>query len=193
MKKKGIVIGVKGAITVIGIALFVLAGIGSTDESSSSDSGGKNGKKIKPEQVNDFGNSVKIDDLQITPYKKEIKTSFGDKWGINTVKAPEGGYLLCIRYKYKNISSKPTSSSPNIKLLDPNGTEYDSDTGKTITYITAVMKSNAKSISKHNPGITLREGKVFEISRSMWKKKGWKLKITKGLFGSGSPKYIKLN
>ena len=61
-------------------------------------------------------------------------------------------------------------------MVDGNGTEYESDSGKSIYYQTDIG-SNTKALSDLNPGITVKSGEVFEISKESWNKGSWNLKV----------------
>lgn len=90
-------------------------------------------------------------------------------------KAADGASFICINFQYKNISTKPTSSAIKIKhLLDPNGVEYNEATGASAVYQTD-SNFNTKILSETNPGITIKDGAVFEVADILWKNKGWKV------------------
>lgn len=89
-------------------------------------------------------------------------------------KPSEGGVLVAVQWKYKNTSSEPigTFSQPSIKLVDSAGVEYSSDTGKTSAYATEI-KLDRKILSDLNPGITVQDAQVFEVSKESYDQGGW--------------------
>jgi len=93
-------------------------------------------------------------------------------------KASEGATLVVVNWKYKNVSKEPlgTFSSPTIKLVDENGTEYDGDLGKTSAYVTE-KKIDRKILSDLNPDITVTDAEVFEIGKEPFSKGNWRLKV----------------
>ncbi len=123
------------------------------------------------------GEIINTNTFEITTIGVEQKTVVGDTY-VNE-KASEGATLIAVNWKYKNISDKPVSSykQPIIKLVDADGTEYNWDLGKSSTYAVE-QKIDTKVISDLNPGITVSDAKVFEVSTESYGKDGWKLKYT---------------
>ena len=129
--------------------------------------------------VNKIGDVLKFDDVEVTVTKMEQRGRVGGEY-LNEA-ASEGATLICLQYKYKNISTTPLSSfkQPHLKLYDENGTEYEKDSGKSIYYTTDIG-TDTKVMSKLNPGITVKNGEVFEISKDSWTKGAWTLKVEYG-------------
>jgi hypothetical protein len=86
----------------------------------------------------------------------------------------EGGTLVAVNWKYKNTSSVLIDifSQPSIKLVDSNGIEYSSDTGKSASYATEI-KLDSKILSDLNPGITVKDASVFEVSKESYAQGTW--------------------
>lgn len=124
-----------------------------------------------------IGTSFTIKGLEITITKVQKKASFGSE-GFETTPS-EGGVYVIIDYQYKNISKKPINgfwSSPDLKLVNSEDTEFSSDTGATFQYL-LITDVDSKAISDLNPGITVKDAEVFEISKDMISQKGWNIKI----------------
>ena len=92
--------------------------------------------------------------------------------------ASEGAIYVAIRFKYKNISTKPIGSfsKPRIKLKAPDSTEYDPDIGATSSYSTQ-LTLDEKIFSDLNPGITVSGASVFEVSKELFNPATWKMLI----------------
>ncbi len=92
--------------------------------------------------------------------------------------ASEGALYVIVRYKYKNITKQPISAFdlPNITLLDPSGVQYTSDIDASSSYATE-NTNDEKILSNLNPGVTSSSAVVFEISKELWKAKGWSIRI----------------
>jgi TM2 domain-containing membrane protein YozV len=123
-----------------------------------------------------IGDVLKFDEIEVTVVKQEQKGRVGGQY--LSEPASEGATLICIQYKYKNISTKPLSGfrHPKFNLIDASGTEYEEDHGKSIYYNTDIG-TDIKVLSKLNPGVTVKNGEVFEISKESWAKGPWALKI----------------
>jgi len=161
------------ALVLVGIISTVGKG-DNTDGSKSSSSGQK-----QEEVVYQIGDVITTDKLEITTSAVTEKNSVGSQYIKED--ASEGATLIAVSWKYKNISDSPVGSfsQPSIKLVDSNGTEYDWDLGKSSTYATE-KKIDSKVLSDLNPGITVTDAKVFEISKESYEKGGWKLRYSVG-------------
>lgn len=168
-----------------GIALVVLiiigaiAGFGGNSSENSSSSNSNSGSTVTKQEEKSYavGEVIPADKIEVTITSVDEKAQVGGQY-LNE-KASEGATLLAVNWKYKNVSDKPVGSfsQPSIKLIDANGTEYDWDLGKSSTYATE-QKLDSKVLSDLNPGITVNDAKVFEISKESFAKGGWKLKLT---------------
>lgn len=156
--------------TRIGIALtsvclyVVFAGIATAGEEGLGFNKGKVGEPIRTEQFEITVNSV-----------GEKSRVGGEYFSSNP---SEGGVYLAIRWKYKNVTSKPISSfsAPGLKLIDINNVEYEPDIGASVCFASEVS-SDEKFLSDINPGITIKSATVFEISNESLAKKGWRLLV----------------
>ncbi len=124
-------------------------------------------------QVNE---PITTDKIEVTVTDVEERSQVGSQY-LNE-KASEGATLVVVNWKYKNISDKPIGSfsQPSIKLVDANGTEYEADLGKTSTYATEQELDN-KVLSDLNPGITVKDAEVFEVSKESFAEGDWQLKV----------------
>jgi hypothetical protein len=132
----------------------------------------KPAKEVKQETVYKLDEPIQGKSLEVTVTDVTQKTSVGSQY-LNE-KASEGAILIAIQWQYKNTSDKPVKSysKPEMKLIDSNNTEYNSDLGKTSYYATEA-KLDSKVWSDLNPGITVKDAAVFEISKEAYAKGGW--------------------
>ena len=181
-----------GAIAVV--AIFVLAAItgggkdGASDSSGSSSSPSKEAKPSPaPEKSYKVAETISSPTMEITVTSVDQKASVGGQYFKEN--ASEGATLVVVQWKYKNTSDKPVNSfeQPTVKLVDSKGTEYERDLGKTSTYATEI-KLDRKFLSDLNPGITVNDASVFEISKEAYAQGGWKLNVKAG----GKPFVVEL-
>ena len=163
---------------VIGIIVLVIIGAlsggnknggGSTNTSSSQ-------QTSQAEQTYKVGETVKSKNLEMTISSVTSRASVGTQY--ISEKASEGGTLVVVQWQYKNASNEPIGSfsQPSIKLIDSAGVEYSSDIGKSSTYATEI-KLDSKVFSDLNPGITVKDAKVFEVSKEAYAKGGWSVVV----------------
>jgi RNA polymerase subunit RPABC4/transcription elongation factor Spt4 len=146
------------------VAVIAIAGIANAAGSNS---------KTDPGKTYKVGESFKTDNLEITI------TSIDKRTSVVGVDASEGAVYLAVAYKYKNIGNTAISgfsSRVEIKLMAPDGTEYDSDSAASMGYAVEIG-ANEKVISDLNPGITVKGGDVFEVAKDKLKVAGWKLNV----------------
>lgn len=124
------------------------------------------------------GEAIKTDKFEITVTDISEKTKVGNEY-LN--KEPsEGATFVAVNIKYKNITSNPIGmfdQKPTFKLTGPNNVQYNSDIDASSYYATEV-DPNRKVLSDLNPGITVTDSAVFEISKEDYSKDGWKLSIS---------------
>lgn len=164
------------------IILIILGFIGSEGEETSNASSGNESVKVveqaseKQQAAWKVGDTIKTGKFEITVTSVSNRNSVGGQF--MNEKPAEGGMFVVVNFKYRNITKEPITSYsfPDLKVIDPNGTDYDEATGATVSYQTEV-DLNKKTISDLNPGITQKDATVFEVSRDLWKSKGWKLVI----------------
>lgn len=115
-------------------------------------------------------------EVQVTSI--EERTSVGSSWFNSS--PSEGGVYLTVQWQYKNISDEPIGSfsTPSIYLVDENGVKYTSDISASGNFATE-LELDRKILSDLNPGITVKDAEVFEISKERYDIGEWKL-IVKG-------------
>lgn len=164
------------------IILVLLGFIGSGGEETSSASSGNGSAQVadqtseKQQAAWKVGDVIKTEKFEITVSSVTNRGSVGGEF--MSEKAADGALFVVVNFKYKNITKEPITafSMPDMKIIDPNGTEYDEASGAT-AYYQAEINLNKKAVSDLNPGITQKDATVFEVSRDLWKSKGWKLVI----------------
>ena len=120
--------------------------------------------------------------VEVTVTEVEYRSGLGNEFFGS--KASDAAVYVCVHYSIKNISDKPLpvisfsgpSQPGNLELISPTGTHYDLDLGASASYATE-LDSNSKILSDLNPGLTVRDADVFEISRDAASKSGWKALI----------------
>lgn len=173
------------------LILFVLGIVGSMiggdskDASVSSGNGGKVENKILTAKIGDV---INTGNCEITILSAEEKMSVGSEY-IETKPAGGGKYIAVI-WQYKNISDKPIGSFSvlTLNLIDSKNVKYDKDIGASSSFATE-MKVETKFASDINPGITIKDADVFEVSSDQYSKGGWKLKVS----GNGKEVFLGLN
>jgi hypothetical protein len=134
-----------------------------------------------------IGETITTDKVEIIITSGETKKVVGSEFLPS--KPADGGIYYAVQWQYKNISDKPIESFkvPRLKLVDGNNTEYESDIGASASYATE-LKLSAKILSDINPGITIKDAHVFEVSEELFNTEDWKL-----LVDSDEDIYVKLN
>lgn len=157
-----------------GIILLVLIVIGAMSGSGEKSSSSSNSEQKQAEQTKVYAinEAIASQNMELTITAVAEKTSVGSQYFLE--RPSEGGTLVVVDWQYKNTSDKPigTFSQPSIKLLDKNGIEYSSDTGKTSSYATQI-KLDRKILSDLNPGITVKDAEVFEVSKESYSQDEW--------------------
>ncbi len=122
------------------------------------------------------GDTITTDKFEITVTAVEERAEVGSEFF--SAKAAEGGKYIAIQWKYKNISDKPIGafSQPSLKLVDSSGNKYDSDLDATSSYATE-KELDSKILSDLNPGISVTDAEVFEVSTELYDPAGWKILI----------------
>lgn len=121
-----------------------------------------------------LGQPIQVGDAALTVEKVDTRSRVGIEYAYEN--ASEGGVLVVIHTKIKNTGSKPLKafSIPRIKLTDPAGTEYDWDVAKTSAYQMQDGDIDRKVWSDLNPGITVRDAVVFEVSAEQFNPETWR-------------------
>ena len=95
-------------------------------------------------------------------------------------KAPEGGVYVVVDWSYENVSKEPISggifATPDCYLVSPEGTRYNQDLGASMG-LGEEKDIDEKLISDLNPGIRVKSACVFEVSKELLDKKGWRIAI----------------
>ncbi len=171
MKKVFLVIG-------LFFATLLLIGIGNYVYKNGNKSTLISKDTIESEKSIYVGDSFTTDNLQISITSAEAMSSIRSP--LDTKIPAEGAIYIAIQSKYENISKKPLSSfeNPTIHLIDPNGNKYDPDISATIIYASALnTNTNTKTFSDLNPGISVNDGDVFEVSKKLFDMKTWKIRV----------------
>lgn len=124
-----------------------------------------------------IGDVIKTDKFEITITDISEKVKVGTEY-LNK-KPSEGATFVAVKIKYKNITTQPIgmfSQKPTINLVGPNNVEYNNDIDAT-SYYAGEVDPDSKIVSDLNPGITVNDAEVFEISKEDYAKSGWKLKV----------------
>ena len=131
---------------------------------------------VSKEVIVKAGDKITMDGLEIIVTSITQKASVGSEY--LKAKPAEGGTYIIVNFSYENVSDKPINSftSPKISLLDKKGTQYDNDLNATV-YYTTEKKIDAKIFSDLNPGIKVKDAKVYEVSKKLYKAGGWRLFI----------------
>lgn len=158
--------GKKGSVMAIASVIVMLAALAMACSDSDNE----------VSQTGKIGDKMKTDKFEITVSPVAIRTTVGT---LMKETASTGAVFVAIPYKFKNISKEPvsTTDAPDIKLVSPEGTEYDPAVGASMSY-SMERKNDNKIISDINPGITQNDSTVFEVAKEEWAKKGWKIRIS---------------
>jgi hypothetical protein len=165
------------------IGVLILFGIigsalgGGEEASNEGSSAATASAPVKEQKIYKVGEAVPADKVEITVTKFEEKEQVGNEYINKSVS--EGGTFAAIQYKIKNTSKKPVGmfDYPSVRLVDEEGTEYDSDIDASSNYAIETNVDNAKIASDLNPGITVTDTKVFEISKQSFDAGSWFIKI----------------
>ena len=123
-----------------------------------------------------IGQTFKTEKFEIKVISVKIKKNVGGQYFNQSVS--KGAIYVAVVYQYKNISNKPVGafSVPSLKLVDSNDIKYKVDIGASSYYATEI-NIDSKIFSDINPGITIKDSAVFEISSDHWNKRNWRLDI----------------
>lgn len=135
-------------------------------------------EESEPEEVTySLDDAINLGDTEVTVINFEERDEVGDEFFNNT--ASEGGTLVAIQYTIKNISDEPIGSfsTPTAKLVDENGTEYSYDIDSTGNYSVETGDNDSKVLSDLNPGISVTDVKVFEVSKEKFSEGDWFIEI----------------
>lgn len=163
---------------VIGLIMIVIIGALSGGDKGNTNGGATSGDKSAQQQDVTYkvGDKIASKNLEMTVTSVAERASVGTQY--ISEKASEGGTLVVVQWQYKNISNEPIGSfsQPRLYMNDQSGVEYSSDIGKSSSYATEI-KLDTKVFSDLNPGITVKDAKVFEVSKEAYAKGGWSVVI----------------
>ena len=113
--------------------------------------------------------------FHVTLTSASVRHSVGD---LLTSKAPAGAEYVAVDWRYTNRSSAPISAFavPSLHLLDAEGHRYDADL-EASSFYAAEIQASAKALSDVNPGITLTDGAVFEVSTAQFNPATWTMQV----------------
>ncbi|MDQ0929802.1 hypothetical protein QFZ25_003862 [Bacillus atrophaeus] len=159
------------------VVIIIISNLGGGGSSEASTKTGSSSQEEKEKTYN-VGDTVKTEKTEVSVTKVEERDSVGSQF--IEKKATDGGVLVAVQYTIKNVSKKPLSSFsiPTIKLVDSEGTEYDSDIDATGSYAAETKVNNSKILSKLNPNIKETGVKAFEIDKDAYSKGTWSLKFS---------------
>jgi hypothetical protein len=122
------------------------------------------------------GETYTTEKFEITVISVEMKEKVGSEFFES--EPAEGGEYVAVRWKYKNISKEPIGmfSTPSLKLLNPDGIQFDADIGASSAHATE-LDLTAKVVSDLNPGITVEDAEVFEVEKGSFDGATWQLLI----------------
>ncbi|CAL4866687.1 hypothetical protein MMA231_00931 [Asticcacaulis sp. MM231] len=169
-KKKSAMPFILGGIGV----LVVLAAIGAMSPSTTPDAQQAVSNVPAADTAPVIGKTAITKNVEVTVTKALIRETVGGDNQYLQESAAEGGVLVVVEYKIKNISAKPIKSfeQPRLKLIDEAGTEYNPDSGKSASYASEV-DLNRKMMSDLNPDISVLDADVFEVSKTKFNPATW--------------------
>ncbi|KMY41145.1 hypothetical protein AC621_15590 [Bacillus sp. FJAT-27445] len=162
------------AVVVIIIIGNMMGGGGGSEATSKTSSS----SKAETEKTYNIGDTVKTEKTEVTVTKVEDRDTVGTQYVEK--KASEGGTIVAVQYTIKNVSKKPISSFsiPTVKLVDADGTSYDSDIVASVIYAPETKVDNSKILSDLNPNIKVTGVKAFEVDKEAYAQGTWKLKFS---------------
>lgn len=160
------------------IVLGIIIGVsGGKDNKKEASNDGKSSDAKKSEAVTyKVNDTVKADNLEMSVTSAQEKKQVGSQYFQSN--PSEGGTYVAVQWKYKNTSDKPIGSfsTPRINLVDSAGTSYDADINASSHYATE-LNLDRKILSDLNPGISVNDASVFEVSKDSYVKGGWTVVI----------------
>jgi hypothetical protein len=161
----------------LAVLLLLVAGIAGWSALSGSPSGpasSDSGSAAAPADAHPTGGMKGT--LEIDMVGARTVSSVGPD--IAAEKAAEGGVLVVVYYTVKNTGNEPVHAFdvPDIHLLDSQGVQYSDDAGKT-GILSLEEHFDIKGFSDLNPGITVRNAKVFEVSKAAFDRNTWSVVV----------------
>ncbi|MHB1666485.1 DUF4352 domain-containing protein [Thiomonas sp.] len=126
-------------------------------------------------QAFQVGETFATQTFHVTITSASVAHSVGD---LLTSKAPAGAEYVAVAWRYTNRSQAPVSAFavPSVHLLDAHGHRYDADL-EASSFYAAQIHASAKALSDVNPGITLTDGGVFEVSSAQFNPATWSIQV----------------
>ncbi len=95
-----------------------------------------------------------------------------------TSTASTGASYVAVKISEKNVSNEPIGSFslPRIKFVDGRGHVYDPEIGASVTFAGEAL-IDRKILSNLNPGITIFDAEVFEVSNELISLDDWKIRV----------------
>ena len=126
-----------------------------------------------PDVTVKLGEKAKTDKFEVTGNSVFTIGTFGSEYAPQ--KPADGAVFVVVKHTLKNISKEPQSVLlTSVKLVDSNGVSYDNASSPTMMYkLDAGIDS--KALSNLNPGLTEKDATLFEVSKELWNKPGWKV------------------
>lgn len=163
-------------VSVVGSILLTACGDAGSDHPTQTDNKSVVATDREEHRTFNLGQPVNFEAFEITINTVEQRQQVGMSGA--AAKASDGGTLVAVTYSLKNTGKKPLGmfDRPSLKLVDPSGQTYDPDINATMLF--SVSKEfSGKSISDLNPGITTKDGIVWEVSKEKFSKKDWTLAL----------------
>lgn len=158
------------------IVIGMIASNPSEPTKTDSNNSSNNDTVSKEETVYNIGDTISYKKYEITIENVSTANEVGGEYFKTT--PAEGGIYVCVDIKLKNVSDEPMSSFsfPSIKLVDSKGTKYSNDISASSYYATE-KDPDRKILSDLNPGVTVSDNDVFEISNDSYSTGEWYLLI----------------
>lgn len=146
------------------------------NEAAENDSAANENEEADNASNFEVGETATTEDLEVTVTVVEERDKVGDDM-INA-EPSEGGMYVAVQWTYKNISDEAIGSfsMPSLNLVDENENSYSSDLDGSMGYAMEV-DGDSKVLSELNPGISVTDSSVFEVSEELFDASTWTLLI----------------
>ena len=136
----------------------------------------KTGESKNTEVTYKIGDTIAFKEYEVTVENVTTTNQVGGEYFKST--PASGGIYVCVDIMYKNITDEPISGfdDPTIKLVDSKGTKYSNDISASAYYATE-KDTDRKILSDLNPGISVTDNYVFEVSEESYNNSSWYLLI----------------
>lgn len=157
------------------ICIIVIGAIASGGNSKTTGTSGSSSNQ-REETLYNIGDIINTKKYEITITSVKELNNVGSEYF--NKQPSEGAIFVAVDFRYKNISDSPIGmfNFPKIKLMDSNNTKYSEDISASSYYATET-DPDRKVVSDLNPGITVTDSGVFEISSDSYSNGEWKLFI----------------